>query len=80
MRRRDEETKMTGKSKTVFRHLILCTTAFALVTGFAAAPARAQDATAATQAQPQNQAPSDQQLSEGQLDQLVAPIALRHRF
>ena len=67
---------MTGKSKTVFRHLILCSTAFALVTGFATMPARAQDATAATQAQAQSPAPSDQPLYEGQLDQLVAPIAL----
>ena len=67
---------MTNKSKTVFRRLMLCSAAFALATSFAAAPARAQDTTAATQAQPQYQAPSDQQLSQGQLDQLVAPIAL----
>jgi Protein of unknown function (DUF3300) len=72
----DEETNMTRKSKTVFRHLMLCSAAFVLATGFAAVPARAQDTTAATQAQPQYQAPSDQQLSQGQLDQLVAPIAL----
>src|SRR3954471_2687614 len=76
MRRRREETKMTGRSKTIFNHLMLCSTAFALVTGFAAAPALAQDATVTTQAQPQSQSPSSQQLSQGQLDQLVAPIAL----
>jgi hypothetical protein len=76
MRRRDEEKNMTGKSKTLFRHLMLCSAAFVLATGSAAVPARAQDATAATQAQPQYQAPSDQKLSQGQLDQLVAPIAL----
>lgn len=67
---------MTGKSKTVFDHMMLCSAAFALATGLAAVPARAQDATVATQAQSQNQAPSGQQLSQGQLDQLVAPIAL----
>src|SRR5262245_22097196 len=55
---------------------MLCSAAFVLATGLAAVPARAQDAAAATQAQPLNQTPSSQQLSQGQLDQLVAPIAL----
>src|ERR1700759_229769 len=67
---------MTGKIKAALRRIFLCTAAFALALGLAAAPARAQDATAATQVQTQSQTPSDQKLSEGQLEQLVAPIAL----
>ena len=67
---------MTGKTKITLRRIFLCTAAFALALGLAAAPARAQDATAATQVQTQSQTPSDQKLSEGQLEQLVAPIAL----
>ena len=66
----------TQIENAISAHLVLCSAAFVLALGFAAVPARAQDATATTQAQPQYQAPSDQQLSEGQLDQLVAPIAL----
>src|SRR5580700_11588619 len=67
---------MTGKTRTALRRIFLCTAAFALALGLAAAPARAQEATAATQVQTQSQTPSDQKLSEGQLEQLVAPIAL----
>jgi hypothetical protein len=67
---------MIGKSKTEFRHLMLCSAVLALATGLAAVPARAQDAPLAAQAQSQNQVASDQQFSQGQLDQLVAPIAL----
>jgi hypothetical protein len=67
---------MTGKTKTALRRIFLCTATFALALGLAAAPARAQDAMAATQVQTQSQTPTDQELSEGQLEQLVAPIAL----
>jgi hypothetical protein len=67
---------MTGKTNTGFRRIFLCTAALSLALGLAAAPARAQDATAPTQVQTQSQTPSDQKLSEGQLEQLVAPIAL----
>jgi hypothetical protein len=67
---------MIGKSKTEFRHLMLCSAVLALATGLAAVPARAQDAPLAAQAQSQNQVASNQQLTQGQLDQLVAPIAL----
>src|ERR1700689_273635 len=67
---------MTGKTNTAFRRIFLCTAALSLALGLAAAPARAQDATAPTQVQTQSQTPSDQKLSEGQLEQLVAPIAL----
>jgi hypothetical protein len=42
--------------------------------GLAVAPARAQDATAVAPAQ--TQTPIEEKLSEGQIDQLVAPIAL----
>jgi hypothetical protein len=54
---------MTGKSKTAFSHWMLCSAALALATGLATVPARAQDAPAAAQAQSQNEAASDQQLS-----------------
>jgi hypothetical protein len=67
---------MTGKTKTALRSIFLCTATFALALGLAAAPARAPDAMAATQVQTQSQRPTDQELSEGQLEQLVAPIAL----
>jgi hypothetical protein len=67
---------MTRKIKTALRRIFLCTATFALALGLAAAPARAQDAMPATQVQTQSQTPSDQELSEGQLEQLVAPIAL----
>jgi Protein of unknown function (DUF3300) len=67
---------MTGKTNTAFRRIFLCTAALSLALGLAAAPARAQDATAPTQVQTQSQTPSDQKLSEGRLEQLVAPIAL----
>jgi len=67
---------MTGKTNTAFRRIFLCTAALTLAFGLAAVPARAQDATAPTQVQTPSQTPSGQKLSEGQLEQLVAPIAL----
>jgi hypothetical protein len=66
--------KMTAKSIYALRRLVLCAAPFMLVFGLAAAPVRAQDATAA--AQVQTQTPTEEKLSEGQIDQLVAPIAL----
>src|ERR1700761_4214472 len=54
-----------------FRRLALCAAPLILICSAAVAPARAQDAVAA-----QTQTPTDQQLSEGQIEQLVAPIAL----
>lgn len=62
--------------KIALRRLTLCSTAVAVVLAVAAAPLRAQDATTTAPAQTQSQAPSDQDLSEGQIEQLVAPIAL----
>src|SRR5271154_3529270 len=67
---------MTGKTNTAFRRIFLCTAALTLALGLAAIPARAQDAMAATQVQTPSQTPSGPKLSEGQLEQLVAPIAL----
>jgi len=67
---------MTGKTNTAFRRIFLCTAALTLALGLAAVPARAQDATAPTQVQTPSQTPSGPKLSEGQLEQLVAPIAL----
>src|ERR1700722_15269316 len=67
---------MTGKTNTAFRRFFLCTAALTLAFGLAAVPARAQDATAPTQVQTPSQTPSGQKISEGQLEQLVAPIAL----
>src|ERR1700728_3695743 len=54
-----------------FRRFALCAAPLILICSAAVAPARAQDAVAA-----QTQTPTDQQLSEGQIEQLVAPIAL----
>ena len=66
---------MTANTKSAFRRLALCSAAFALALGMAGTPAHSQDATA-SQAQIQSPVPSDQKLSEAQLAQLVAPIAL----
>jgi hypothetical protein len=57
-----------------FRRLALCAVPLMLMWGLAATPARAQDATAAAQAQ--TQTPIEEKWSEGQIEQLVAPIAL----
>jgi Protein of unknown function (DUF3300) len=62
--------KMKNEINT-FRRLALCAAPLILICSAAVAPARAQDAVAA-----QTQTPTDQQLSEGQIEQLVAPIAL----
>jgi hypothetical protein len=70
------KTKMTGISKMALRRLTFCSAVCTLALAIATAPARAQDATAATPAQTQSRTPSDQNLSEGQIEQLVAPIAL----
>ncbi|MFT4115354.1 DUF3300 domain-containing protein [Bradyrhizobium sp.] len=64
---------MTNKTLSALKRLNLAGAAVVIAFGFAGAPVHAQDATA-TQPQIQNQAPS--RLSEGQLQQLVAPIAL----
>jgi hypothetical protein len=63
---------MKSKTTMAFRRLALCAAPLILMWGLAAAPARAQDATTATQAQ----RPIEAKLPEGQIDQLVAPIAL----
>jgi hypothetical protein len=62
------------KSKTIMalRRLALCAAPLVLICSVAVAPVRAQDAVAAEQ----TQTPTEQQLSEGQIEQLVAPIAL----
>ena len=54
-----------------FRRLALCAAPLILICSATVTPARAQDAVAA-----QTQTPTDQQLSEGQIEQLEAPIAL----
>jgi hypothetical protein len=61
---------MTTKFVYTLRRLVLCAAPFILVFSLASAPARAQNA--ATPAQTQ----TEQNLSEGQIEQLVAPIAL----
>jgi hypothetical protein len=65
---------MKGKTTMALRRLALCAAPLVLMWGLAVAPARAQDATAATPAQ--TQMPAEQQLPEGQIEQLLAPIAL----
>ena len=64
---------MTNKTFSARRRFNIAGAAVVIALSFAGAPAQAQDATA-PQAQTQSQAPS--RLSEGQLEQLVAPIAL----
>src|SRR3984885_11567382 len=63
---------MKRKSTNTLRRLALCAAPLILICSVAVAPVRAQDAVTAEQ----TQTPTDQQLSEGQIKQLVAPIAL----
>jgi hypothetical protein len=63
---------MKSKTIMVLRRLALCAAPLVLICSVAVAPVRAQDAVAAEQ----TQTPTEQQLSEGQIEQLVAPIAL----
>ena len=65
---------MKSKTKIALCRLALCAAPLVLMWGLAAAPARAQDVTATAPAQ--TQTPIEEKLSEGQIDQLVAPIAL----
>jgi hypothetical protein len=65
---------MKVKTTMALRGLALCAAPLMLMWGLTAAPARAQDATAAAQAQ--TQTPIEEKLSEGQIEQLAAPIAL----
>jgi hypothetical protein len=61
---------MTTKFVCALRRLVLCAAPFILVFGLASAPARAQNAATPALAQ------TEQNLSEGRIEQLVAPIAL----
>jgi hypothetical protein len=65
---------MKNRTTMALRRLALCAAPLMLMWGLAVAPARAQDATAAAPAQ--TQTPIEEKLSEGQIDQLIAPIAL----
>jgi hypothetical protein len=65
---------MKSKTTMALRRLALCAAPLMLMWGLAVTPARAQDATAGAPAQTQTLA--EQQLPEGQIEQLVAPIAL----
>jgi Protein of unknown function (DUF3300) len=65
---------MKCRTTMALRRLALCAVPLMLISGLAASPARAQDATAA--APVQTQAPAEAKLPEGQIEQLVAPIAL----
>jgi hypothetical protein len=65
---------MKSKTTMALRRLALCAAPLMLMWGLAVTPARAQDATAGAPAQ--TQTPAEQQLPEGQIEQLVAPIAL----
>jgi hypothetical protein len=69
-RRGEGRTKMTSKFATVLRRVAISVAPLMLIWGLAAEPARAQDATVPAQAQTQ------QNLPEGKIEQLVAPIAL----
>jgi Protein of unknown function (DUF3300) len=61
---------MTANFAYTLRRLVLCAAPFMLVFGLVSAPARAQNAATPAQAQ------TEQNLSKGQVEQLVAPIAL----
>jgi hypothetical protein len=63
---------MKRKAPNTLRRLALCAAPLILICSVAVVPVRAQDAVTAEQ----TQTPTDQQLSEGQIEQLVAPIAL----
>ncbi len=65
---------MQGTTAMTLRRLALCAAPLMLIWGLAAVPARAQDSTAPAQAQ--TPTPTQANLSEGQIAQLVAPIAL----
>jgi hypothetical protein len=65
---------MKSKTTMALRRLALCAAPLMLMWGLAVTPARAQDATAGAPAQ--TQTPAEQQLPEGQIEQLVATIAL----
>jgi len=67
---------MTDKIATTFRRVVLWAAPLMLIWGLATAPARAQDATAPARTQSQIQTQNQQEFSEGQIEQLVAPIAL----
>jgi Protein of unknown function (DUF3300) len=67
---------MKSKTTMALRRLALCAVPLVLMSGLAAAPAHAQAATAAAPVQTQIHAPVEAQLPKGQIEQLVAPIAL----
>jgi hypothetical protein len=62
---------MKSRTTMALRRLALCAAPLMFMWGLAVAPARAQDATAVAPAQ--TQTPIEEKLSEGQIDQLVAP-------
>jgi hypothetical protein len=67
---------MKSKTTIALRRLALCAVPLVLMSGLAGAPARALDANAAVPATAQTQTQTEAQLPEGQIEQLVAPIAL----
>src|SRR5271168_4016783 len=66
--------EMTNRIAMTARRFALCAAPLVLISSFAAAPARAQDAMAPAQIQSQSQ--DQAAFSQAQLEQLVAPIAL----
>jgi Protein of unknown function (DUF3300) len=72
VRRGEKEKEMTNRIAMTARRFALCAAPLVLVSSFATAPVRAQDVSAQTQSQTQNQA----SFSQAQIEQLVAPIAL----
>jgi hypothetical protein len=67
---------MKCKTTKPFRRLVLCAAPVMLLCGLGTAPVRAQDAAAPAQVQSGSQNPVEDRLPEGQIEQLVAPIAL----
>src|SRR5262249_36764655 len=74
MRCDDRRTEMTNKIAMTMRRFALCAAPLVLVSSFAGAPVRAQDAAVPAPAQTQTQTQAS--FSQAQIAQLVAPIAL----
>jgi Protein of unknown function (DUF3300) len=67
---------MQSNATNTLCRVVLSAATLMLISSFPAVPARAQDATAPLVAAAQAQTPTAEQLPEGQIEQLVAPIAL----
>jgi Protein of unknown function (DUF3300) len=70
------DEKMRSNATNTLGRVVLSAATLMLIWNFSAVPARAEDAAAPLATAAQAQTPTDEQLPEGQIEQLVAPIAL----